>query len=68
MTNFEKIKNMSVDEMAELIGGDEADRALLGAACRPEYCKYFCDDGFFLAKGDNICVPAVKKWLESEVK
>lgn len=68
MTNFEKIKNMSVDEMAELIGGDEAEETLLCAACRHEYCKHFRDDGLCPAVGHNKCVPAVKKWLESEVK
>lgn len=68
MTNFEKIKNMSVEEMAEFIGGDDVEDTLLNAACSSEYCKHFRDDGLCLAEGDNTCVPAVKKWLESEVK
>ena len=68
MTNFEKIKNMSIDEMAEYFGGDEVEETFICASCRPEYCKHCREDGFCSAEGHNRCVPAVKKWLESEVK
>lgn len=53
MTNFERIKAMTIDEMAKY--KDETD----GAApfCNPENV---CEDG--------VCVDCIKAWLESEVQ
>ena len=54
MTNFEKIKNMTVGEMAEWLqdGINECN-------C----CTY----GLNLACSDN-CIYGIKQWLESEVQ
>ena len=65
MTNFEKIKNMSVDEMSTVIGN-----LLYGTdgfdPC--ELCIYHnvCDLNK-LAFSSVACLNAVNKWLESEV-
>ncbi len=53
MTNFERIKNMSVEEMAAQI-------IETGLGC--EYCKY---DDYTCS---NDCEFGVKKWLESEAE
>ena len=66
MTNYDRIKAMSIDEMAEYFGGDAAEEYLLCASCRPEYCKHYREYGFCHAEGHNKCVPAMKNWLESE--
>lgn len=52
MTNYEKIKAMSVEEMAEFIHG------LFGWEGSCGFCKT-CD---------NDCIGGMKKWLESEVE
>ena len=58
MTNFEKIKNMSVDEMA-----DKLDDLTVCGYCPVEK---FCDkngDAYY-----TRCKSVWKKWLESEIK
>ena len=58
MTNFERIINMTVEEMAALI---------IQKGCYPcEYCEYFeCNDSpGCVAK----CAEGIKKFLESEIK
>lgn len=56
MTNFEKIKNMNVDEMAEKLNESFAcDRCPLGE---------FCDKDMSISSCSDIW----KKWLESEVE
>ena len=53
MTNYDRIRNMSVDEMAEFINGR--------SPC--DTCKLH--DGQTCA---NVwCIQGVKQWLESEV-
>ena len=56
MTNYEKIKNMSVEEMAKII-----ERS---ADCE-KYCVYTkhgnCD-----GTSSTGCIDGVKQWLESE--
>lgn len=55
MTNFEKIKQMSVDEMAQNnMGG------FLG-------CPYLCSPDIDCNEDKN-CIYCVKHWLESEVE
>lgn len=54
MTNFEKIKNMSVEEMAEWLQED-----INGCFC----CIYGRD---FTCP--NTCLYGISKWLESEVE
>lgn len=54
MTNYERIKGMSVEEMAELLHGDCGHCVFLGKECF-RYPFMLCDEG-------------VLKWLNSEVK
>lgn len=54
-TNYERIKNMTVEEMAELLGGSEV---IPCENCNklpaPQYCN----------KED--CIDTAKQWLQSE--
>lgn len=53
MNNFEKIKNMSIDEMADEITG-------------LDYCNY-CICTFQSKKcQETFCSDGIKQWLESE--
>ena len=53
MTNFEKIKNMTIEEMAEWMQSD-----ISGCFC----CTYGHD---FTCP--NSCIYGISKWLEGEV-
>ena len=62
MNNFEKIKQMTIDEMAEKL-----------IYLLPHYCsdcilreKNICIEEIFL-NADNPCFSAIKQWLLSEV-
>lgn len=57
MTNFDKIKQMSVEEMAELISE---------GLSRIEICPYCKHDGKPECRIDGACKDAHLKWLESE--
>ena len=68
LTNYEKIKSMSVDEMAEFL---EDEDNLATQYCNKKCCVYFEDNGdckAYKAVKRNSCVQAVKQWLESEVE
>ena len=52
MTNYERIKNMSIDEMAEWL-----DETLLDHAC--------CANGDDMHCEECDCLSGRKKWLES---
>lgn len=52
MTNYEKIKEMSIDEMAALFS---VACGFCVCACEPGNCSLSCKEG-------------VKKWLESEAE
>lgn len=52
MTNFEKIKSMGIEEMAEFL-----DCCMI--------CKDWDTDKFFL---DDRCIKKKIRWLESEVQ
>lgn len=54
MTNYEHIKAMSVEEMAEFLCGDCVHCAFWGEACY-RYTQMSCDEGVY-------------KWLNSEVE
>jgi hypothetical protein len=54
MTNFEKIKQMSVENMAEMLL-DESKKHFT-------YCNHCTSSNLRID-----CIHAVKKWLESEV-
>lgn len=58
MTNYEKIKNMSVEEMTGLM-----------AHIANYPCLFCADKAGCCSKGDVIkCYNGLKKWLESEVE
>ncbi len=66
MTNYERVKNMSVEEMAKWL-----DEMLLCNSCYP--CKiqdiYKC--GYYEKDSESqyqLCVKNRKLWLESEAK
>lgn len=56
MTNYEKIKAMSVEEMAEFINTDADD-------CINCPAFVFCD-----TVSDGSCHAIIEKWLESEAE
>lgn len=67
LTNFERVKSMSVDELAEFIENED----LLFAYCNPKYCEGYEKDGSCKAikVGEkSCCVKAAKNWLESEAE
>lgn len=57
MTNYEKIKNMSVEEMAEFILNQQ----------HHVLCNDVCSYGLHKCEGYS-CNEGVKQWLESEVQ
>lgn len=67
MTNFDRIKAMSVEEMAEIIyGNSDFDETI-------PYCQNssVCDEIIDTPNGivpKEMCLNCVKKWLESEVE
>ena len=65
MTNYEKIRNMTIEEMTEmLMSGDD----LLLKPCNPECCKCFTEDGACGSGKEVECAKATRNWLESEAK
>ena len=66
MTNFEKIKNMSVEEMAEWL-----DEILIDNSCYPCKIKDIGKCGYLEKDFDSrcqLCAKNRKLWLESEVE
>lgn len=66
MTNYEKIKNMSVEEMAEWL-----DEILLDNSCYPCKIRDINKCGYSEKSFDSrcqLCVRNRKLWLESEVE
>jgi hypothetical protein len=65
MTNYEKIRAMSAEEMAAVLI-DEWEE-LFSSICAPEYCDkwYECCNPF--NRHRHCCLAAVK-WLNSEVE
>lgn len=57
MTNYEKIKQMSVEEMARLMYNITGD-VNCGRCKGYNYCKFFTSH--------DECEKSIKKWLESE--
>lgn len=57
MTNFEKIKNMDIDELAKLLNG------------RCSLCVFDTDgDECAGMEKDAPCIDGVRKWLEQEAE
>lgn len=52
-TNYERIRNMSVDEMADYFNGIFD-------------CSNCPNDMFLCASKGNVCTKYIKQWLESE--
>lgn len=65
MTNYERIKNLSVEEMADLI--DNAEEKLLCPPCSPKYCDGYAENGICIDVNKH-CHKAALKWLMSEVE
>lgn len=66
MTNFEKIRAMSVEEMAVLING--AEELLQLPPCSPEHCEVWRDDGYCEHAYKEKCIVATVHWLNSEAQ
>lgn len=64
MTNHDRIKNMSSEELAEFFNYADEGNLFVGI-CDEKYCKD-CIRGISSCPGD--CKPAIIKWLESEAK
>ncbi len=58
MTNFEKIKNMSIDEMV-----DKFDKVFNCYGCP---IREFCDE--INSEPNSSCTSVWKEWLKSEVQ
>lgn len=66
MTNFERIKVMSVEELAALI--NEAEDRLQLPPCSPEHCEAWRDDGHCEHAFKEKCIAATVHWLNSEAE
>ena len=65
MTNFERIKAMSVEEIAEAIYcNDDFDVVIPYCKCKGE-CDDIIDNNGPIPK--EMCINCVRAWLESEV-
>ena len=67
MNNYEKIKNMTIDEMAEFI-----DEASISGEYTCSYCKIY-EDWLKVDTDEDIteyckynCINGVKQWLQQE--
>ena len=66
VTNFERIKNMTVEELAYML--DNIDDTLC-AMCNPKYCKGYIDDIHCPAENRREhCHNATVNYLKSEVE
>ena len=68
MTNFEKIKAMGVEELAEYI--DKHDDALCDKICNAVWKQHhICPDGIDDESVERYCcIRCIKNWLESEAE
>lgn len=60
MTNFEKIKQMSVDELAKLV------YFIKNGYCVRDFCKIGKSGQCICFEDEKICLCGLKQWLESE--
>ena len=60
MTNYERIRNMSVKEMAQILWDISENCADYCALTKNEKCNFF-------EHGECLCAMGIKNWLESEV-
>ena len=66
MTNFERIKAMSVEEMAVLI--NDVEERLMLPPCSKEHCAVYAEDGACKNCGKEPCIAAIVHWLNSEAQ
>lgn len=61
ISNFEKVKGMNVEELAELITSGE-----WSAIC--PFCKYYGSQNCYIENegASKNCIDGIKEWLESE--
>ena len=64
MTNFDRIQNMSVDEMALVIF--ESDLSNMGVNCEL-HCAYAVNGKCYKTNNVGTCIDGIEKWLLSEV-
>ena len=62
LTNFEKIKSLSIDEMAKMINKFDYS-GITDKICLAVNPKQNCD-----TEDTNQCIDCIKKWLLSEVE
>ena len=64
MTNYEKIRAMSVEEMAAVLANEDK---IVFSYCSSEHCEHYPEDDLLCSgQGENKCVAAVLHWLNSE--
>lgn len=62
LTNYERIRNMSLEEMAEMMDKFDCSGGVLDKICTAVNPEQNCDT-------ENCnCINCIKQWLESEVK
>ena len=66
MTNFEKIRAISVEEMAVLI--NDVEEQLMLPPCSKEHCAVYVEDGACKNCGKEPCIAATVHWLNSEAE
>ena len=59
MTNYEKIKHMSVDDLVDFL-------AKFGVRCDERQCPYYFGETFCSMSYKNCKNATIKEWLESE--
>lgn len=66
MTNYERIKNMNIDELAAFF--DHFEFEVIDVICTDEFCPFFEKDYKNCGISPKNCFQsAAKKWLETEV-
>ncbi len=66
MTNYEKIRAMSVEEMAAVLANEDK---IVFSYCSSEHCEHYPEDDLLCSgQGENKCVAAVLHWLNSEAE
>lgn len=63
MTNFEKIKNMSVYELAKFINGSISSNLCNYCIHKEDVCEDVCDADLCLENSD---IAVIAEWLRSE--
>lgn len=66
MRNYEKIRAMSVEELAVVI--NDAEERLQLPSCSKEHCEVWREDGHCKSAYKEPCVAAVVHWLNSEAE